>query len=136
EDLSDDPNDPTNNDVNGNGNPDDPTVVVLPQVAGATFEIFNGVTPNNDGLNDHFRIEGIEDYPNNNVQVFNRWGVLVFERDAYNNSNNAFIGKSEGRVTVKKEDDLPTGTYFYILRFFGEENPGQSSYSGYLYLNR
>src|SRR5690606_1214984 len=56
EDLSDDPIDLTNIDINGNGNPDDPTVVVLPQVAGATFEIFNGVTPNNDGLNDHFKI--------------------------------------------------------------------------------
>lgn len=136
EDLSDDPNDPTDIDINGNGNPDDPTVVVLPQVEGEVFEIFNGVTPNNDGLNDFFRIEGIEDYPDNNVQIFNRWGILVFERDRYNNAENAFRGISEGRVTVKENDELPTGTYYYILRFFGDENPGKSSYSGYLYLNR
>jgi gliding motility-associated-like protein/uncharacterized repeat protein (TIGR01451 family) len=135
-DLSDDPNDSTNIDSNANGNPDDPTIVILPQVAGAIFEIFNGITPNNDGLNDFFRIDGIENYPNNNVQIFNRWGVLVFERDSYNNDGNAFRGVSEGRTTVKKNDELPTGTYFYILRFTGNENPGKSSYSGYLYLNR
>ncbi|WP_188443089.1 DUF7507 domain-containing protein, partial [Planktosalinus lacus] len=136
EDLSDDPSDLTDIDINGNGNPDDPTIVILPQVAGEAFEIFNGVTPNNDGLNDFFRIEGIEDYTNNNVQIFNRWGVLVFERDNYNNAENAFRGRSEGRVTVKEDDELPTGTYFYIIRFIGDNNPGQSSYSGYLYLNR
>ncbi|NCT18678.1 MAG: T9SS type B sorting domain-containing protein, partial [Flavobacteriia bacterium] len=136
EDLSDDPNNQANIDSNGNGNPDDPTIVILPQVAGALFEIYNGVTPNNDGLNDFFRIDGIENYPNNNVQIFNRWGVLVFERDGYNNAENAFRGVSEGRTTVKKNDELPTGTYFYILRFTGNENPGKSSYSGYLYLNR
>ncbi|WP_188443359.1 gliding motility-associated C-terminal domain-containing protein, partial [Planktosalinus lacus] len=136
EDLSDDPEDLSDVDLNGNGNPDDPTIIILPQVAGAAFEIYNGLTPNNDGLNDHFRIDGIEDYPNNNLQIFNRWGVLVFERDGYNNSTNAFIGKSEGRTTVKEDDNLPTGTYFYILTFIGDENPGESNYSGYLYLNR
>jgi uncharacterized repeat protein (TIGR01451 family)/gliding motility-associated-like protein len=137
EDLSDDPNDPTNNDINGNGNPDDPTVVVLPLVLGVDFEIFNGITPgNNDGLNDFFRIRGIENFPNNNVQIFNRWGVLVFERDNYNNAGNAFVGVSEGRVTVKQGEELPTGTYYYIIRFFGDQNPGRSNYSGYLYLNR
>jgi gliding motility-associated-like protein len=137
EDLSDDPNDPTNNDINGNGNPDDPTVVVLPLVLGVDFEIFNGITPgNNDGLNDFFKIRGIENFPNNNVQIFNRWGVLVFERDNYNNAGNAFVGVSEGRVTVKQGEELPTGTYYYIIRFFGDQNPGRSNYSGYLYLNR
>ena len=137
EDLSDDPNDSTNIDINGNGNPDDPTVVILPQVAApCEFIINNGITPNNDGLNDFLQIDCIENYLDNNIQIFNRWGVLVFERDRYDNVNNAFRGISEGRVTVKKGDLLPTGTYFYILRFFGDENPGESSYSGYIYLNR
>jgi gliding motility-associated-like protein/uncharacterized repeat protein (TIGR01451 family) len=137
EDLSDDPNDSTNIDINGNGNPDDPTVVILPQVAApCEFIINNGITPNNDGLNDFLQIDCIENYLDNNIQIFNRWGVLVFERDRYDNNNNAFRGISEGRVTVKKGDLLPTGTYFYILRFFGDENPGESSYSGHLYLNR
>mgnify|MGYP003660737824 FL=1 len=84
-----------------------------------------------------FFIRGIENYPDNNVQIFNRWGVLVFERDGYNNSSNAFRGISEGRVTVKEGDLLPTGTYFYIIRIFGDETPeGKNSYSGYIYLNQ
>ncbi len=138
-DLSDDPTDLTNIDVDGDGDPDDPTVVILPDVLGvSTFEIYNGVTPNGDGANDFFMIEGISAYPNNNVKIYNRWGVLVFETDGYGGSNdeqNVFRGISEGRVTVQKNEKLPTGTYYYILTF-PASNPGKQSYSGYLYINR
>ncbi len=138
-DDSDDPTDPTNTDNNGDGDPDDPTVVVLPNVEDTTFEIFNGITPNGDGYNDYFWIKGIHNWPNNNVKIFNRWGVLVYETDGYgrgdDDSENTFRGVSEGRVTVQKNEELPTGTYFYILTFNGE-NPGKESYNGYLYINR
>jgi gliding motility-associated-like protein/uncharacterized repeat protein (TIGR01451 family) len=138
-DDSDDPNDLTNFDNNGDGEPDDPTVVVLPEVLDTTFEIFNGITPNGDGYNDYFWIKGIHNWPNNNVKIFNRWGVLVYETNGYgrgaDDSENTFRGISEGRVTVQKNEELPTGTYFYILTFNGE-NPGKESYNGYLYINR
>jgi gliding motility-associated-like protein/uncharacterized repeat protein (TIGR01451 family) len=137
-DDSDDPTDLTNNDNNGDGDPDDPTVVILPDVLPTTFEIFNGITPNGDGLNEYFQIVGIENYPNNNVKIFNRWGVLVFETDGYGGSDgtqNVFRGISEGRVTVQEDKELPTGTYFYILTF-PADNPGKDSYNGYLYINR
>ena len=87
-----------------------------------------------DGLNEFFQIEGIEDYPNNNVKIFNRWGVLVYETDGYGGAN-VFRGISDGRATVQRGKELPTGTYYYILTF-PAENPGQSSYTGYLYINR
>ena len=138
EDDSDDPTDLTNNDNNGDGDPDDPTVVTLPFVLDTTFEIFNGITPNGDGLNDYFQIVGIENWPNNNVKIFNRWGVLVFETDGYGGSDgkqNVFRGISEGRTTVQKNEELPTGTYFYILTF-PADNPGKADYTGYLYINR
>ncbi|MDC7998778.1 DUF7507 domain-containing protein, partial [Gilvibacter sediminis] len=135
-DESDDPFDTTNRDNNGDGDPDDPTVVVLPDVLGAQFEIFNGVTPDGDGLNDFFRINGIEDFPNNNMQIFNRWGVLVFETDNYGGADgqtNVFRGISEGRVTVREGQKLPTGTYYYVLRRFVE---GETlTNAGYLYVN-
>jgi len=137
-DDSDDPIDLTNNDNNGDGEPDDPTVVILPDVLPTTFEIFNGITPNGDGLNEYFQIVGIENYPNNNVKIFNRWGVLVFETNGYGGSDgtqNVFRGISDGRVTVQKNEELPTGTYFYILTF-PADNPGKDSYNGYLYINR
>ena len=137
-DDSDDPNNPADVDNNGDGEPDDTTITILPNVGGITFEIFNGITPDGDGLNDYFRIEDIEEYGPNNMQIFNRWGVLVYETDNYGGSSgseNVFRGISEGRVTILEDKELPTGTYYYILRFLGE-NPGQASYAGYLYINR
>jgi gliding motility-associated-like protein/uncharacterized repeat protein (TIGR01451 family) len=135
-DDSDDPTDLTDVDNDGDGDPDDPTVVILPSVA-ATFEIFNGITPNGDGLNDFFEIRGIVDYPQNNVKIFNRWGVLIYETDGYNESDNVFRGVSNGRSTIKQGKELPTGTYFYILTFSGDDLPlGKNAFNGYLYINR
>ncbi len=99
------------------------------------FEIFNGITPNGDGSNDYFRILGIENYPDNQLKIYNRWGVLVYESEQYGQGNNLFYGISEGRATFQKDKELPSGTYFYILTFTGP-NPGKDSYSGYLYINR
>jgi gliding motility-associated-like protein len=134
-DDSDDPNDPTNTDNNGDGEPDDPTVVRLPCV-GSVFEIFNGITPNGDGLNDFLLVQGIDEFPNNNIKIFNRWGVLVFEIDRYNEGSNVFRGISEGRTTIRKGEELPTGTYFYILTFSGDCPLGRCAWNGYLYINR
>jgi gliding motility-associated-like protein len=99
------------------------------------FEIFSGITPNGDGFNDYFRINGIENYPDNVLKIFNRWGALVYESEGYGIGNNLFYGVSEGKATILKEKTLPSGTYFYILTF-PNNNPGQASYSGYLYINR
>ena len=132
-DLSDDPTDSTDNDLNNDGEPDDPTVTILPIVLSNSLEIFNAVSANGDGRNDFFFIRGIEDFPDNNVKIFNRWGVLVYETDNYG-GNNVFRGQSEGRVTIKQNEDLPTGTYFYILNFPTNNNPGDTNFSGYLYV--
>jgi hypothetical protein len=62
-----------------------------------------------------FVIDGLEDticYPENTVEIYNRWGVLVFETRNYNNETNAFNGYSNGRTTVGRSSGLPTGTYF------------------------
>ncbi len=121
--------------------PNDPTVVILPLVEGITFEIFNGITPNGDGYNDFFWIKGIENFPNNNVKIFNRWGILIYETDGYEEEagGNVFTGDSDARVMIEGGRDAPTGTYFYIITFFGDgpdDNPGKRGYSGYLYINR
>jgi gliding motility-associated-like protein len=106
--------------------------IVLPA---CTVDVFNAVSPNEDGKNDVFYIKGLECYPDNSVEIYNRWGVLVFERDHYNNEERVFKGISEGRVTVKQAEQLPTGTYFYILKYKDESSKGFEK-SGYLYLNR
>lgn len=134
-DTSDDPTDLTDDDINGDGEPDDPTDTILPAVLGDEFEIFNAVSPDGDGLNDFFRIVGIENYPNNNLKIFNRWGVLIYEMDGYGINGKVFSGVSDGRVTVSKNDELPTGSYFYVLRRFlsGEQTLTDE---GYLYIKR
>jgi gliding motility-associated-like protein len=75
--------------------------------------VFNGISPNGDDLNDTWKILGIEQFPNNEVWVFNRWGNLVFEQKGYSNAA-PWDGRWQGR-------DLPDGTYFYILQLGGNE---------------
>ncbi|MEO2066641.1 MAG: gliding motility-associated C-terminal domain-containing protein, partial [Flavobacteriaceae bacterium] len=132
-DISDDGDDTDGNTYN------DQTITEVEQPPVDTnFEIFNGITPNGDGNNDYFKIKGIEYYPNNNVKIYNRWGVLVYETENYGilgGTNNLFVGISEGRITYRQNQELPTGTYFYII-YFQDSNPGQSSYTGYIYINR
>jgi gliding motility-associated-like protein len=99
--------------------------------------VWNAVSPNDDGKNDFFFIENLENecYVDNTVEIYNRWGVLVFETRGYNNTNRAFRGISEGRATVNKNAELPTGTYFYILQV--SVNTGETiTRNGYLYLTR
>ena len=99
----------------------------------------NAVTPNVDQTNDFFYIENIDEftcYPTNSVEIYNRWGVLVYETKQYNNTDRAFRGISEGRVTVNKSAELPTGTYFYIINYTDSLGISKEPKQGYLYLSR
>ena len=69
------------------------------------IKIYNAFSPNNDGINDFFVIEGIEKFPNNIVNVYNRWGTEVMKTKGYKNDWN---GNWNNQV-------LPDGTYFYIF---------------------
>ena len=92
------------------------------------------VTPDGDGVNDVFIIDNIESFPNNTVEIYNRWGIKVFETRGYDNNTNAFRGISNGRVTINENDGLPVGVYFYIIDYVdGNENRSEA---GYLYINR
>ncbi|MFC6098126.1 gliding motility-associated C-terminal domain-containing protein [Flavobacterium qiangtangense] len=99
--------------------------------------VYNALTPNEDGLNDIFLLDGIDCYPNNQVTIFNRWGVEVFGTRGYDNTSKVFKGYSEGRTTISADSKLPTGTYFYILKY--EFKVGETSRniekSGHLYIN-
>jgi len=107
-----------------------------------TIVVHNAFTPNGDGTNDNFVIDNIDDtlcYPENSVEIYNRWGILVYETKGYDNNNKAFKGYSEGRVTVDKSAGLPTGTYFYILNYTAVGLQGEmipKKQQGYLYLTR
>ena len=94
--------------------------------------IHNGVSANADGQNDGFTIENIEGYPKNNLKIFNRWGVLVYEKEGYSNSE-PFDGHSNGRATINAGSKLPQGTYYYILEY---QDTAEQTHTekGWLYL--
>ncbi len=94
--------------------------------------IHNGISANADGQNDGFTIENIEGYPKNNLKIFNRWGVLVYEKDGYTNSE-SFEGYSNGRATMNAGSKLPQGTYYYILEYQDTAEQPHTE-KGWLYL--
>ena len=78
----------------------------------------NTFTPNGDGINDQWRIDYLNTYPNNRVQVFTRAGQLVFEsRGVYKAWNGTYKGKT-----------LPMDTYYYII----EPGNGRDPFTGYV----
>lgn len=79
--------------------------------------VFKGISPNGDGRNDEWHLIGIEQFPGNEVQVYNRWGNLVYQAAPYSNDH-AWNGQWNGK-------DLPDGTYFYIIDLGG--NAGRLS---------
>lgn len=96
--------------------------------------VYNALSPNGDNRNDFFLIKGIDKYPDNSVEIYNRWGVLVYQTRGYNESDRVFRGFSDGRATVNRDAGLPTGTYFYILKYKTETRAKEKS--GYLYINQ
>lgn len=91
--------------------------------------IYNEFSPNGDGVNEFFKIDCISRYPNNVLQVYNRWGNIVYEQRSYNND---WDGTSNGRATVQKGDLLPVGTYYYVL----DLGDGSEPRTDWLYINR
>jgi gliding motility-associated-like protein len=111
------------------------TVTVLIEVT-SNFECFipQGISPNGDGVNDQWMVNCRNSYPNAVMQVFSRWGTLVYQ------------GMPTGWDGTFNGSDLPDGTYFYILKlndttFTGtESDPNQGrvgdQYTGYIMLQR
>ncbi len=112
-------------------NCDAATVFVL--VSGGEFFIPDAFSPNGDGINDYFEIVGIELYPRNSIEIFNRWGNMVYRTANYGISSTPVFwdGKPNTGIRVGNED-LPTGTYFYVL----DLGNGEKRIVGSVYLDR
>jgi hypothetical protein len=102
------------------------SIQILPEIL-----VFNGVSNNNDGQNEVFEIACIQDFPNNQVKIFNRQGTIVYQVKGYDNSDVAFRGISNEGVSLLGTE-LPEGTYFYII----DKGDGSTPRSGYLELLR
>ncbi len=73
-------------------------------------------SPNGDGINDKWEIGGILQYPRNKVELFNKWGQMVYIEQSYTNGwggepNSGIIARG-----MKSDNVLPSGTYFYKLK--------------------
>lgn len=95
--------------------------------------IFNGVSANFDGLNDFFKVACIEHFPDNNVKIYTRSGLLVYEQDFYdmNDATRRFVGLSNKGINLIGSE-LPIGTYYYVA----DKNDGTKPKIGYLELVR
>ena len=98
----------------------------------ATLEFYNAISTDEGSQNNGFIIKNIDLYPNNNLKIFNRYGVLVYEKDGYTNAD-PFKGFSTGRATVNKDGKLPQGTYYYVLEYTDGQNQNQQK-AGWLYI--
>lgn len=72
------------------------------------INIPNGFTPNNDGNNDFWEIEFIEQYPDNSVTIYDRAGQVVYRTIGYNNGITSWDG-------TFKDNPVPVSTYFYVI---------------------
>lgn len=76
------------------------TIMVNIETLNCNISIPNVVTPNGDNINDIFKINGLENFPNSVLNVFNRWGKKIYASEDYKND-------------WKPEQN--DGTYFYVL---------------------
>ncbi|MDD3961897.1 MAG: gliding motility-associated C-terminal domain-containing protein [Bacteroidia bacterium] len=82
------------------------------------------LSPNGDGVNDYWHIQGIDRFPENRVLIYNRWGDKVNVIKNYNNQSNRWDGKDEHNQLV------PDGTYYYMLELTKE----RKSLNGWIYI--
>jgi len=86
---------------------DQPMDVVMP----------TGFTPNGDGSNDSYVVQGLEAYPDNRIIIYNRWGNVVYDRVRYTND---WSGENQ------QGEPLPNGTYFVVLTLTPDGAPMQN----------
>jgi gliding motility-associated-like protein len=79
----------------------DDTICQTIEVIPAAVETPNVITPNADGINDQLVFKYLEFYPNNQLEIYDRWGVLIYQKESYSNDWNG--------------NQYADGTYYYVL---------------------
>ena len=90
--------------------------------------ISQGISPNGDGLNDCLDLEFLVDRQGSfSLEVFNRYGTSVYSEMDYLNQ---WCGQTNNG------DALPTGTYFYVMKFDTPDPDFGSVKNGWIYINK
>ncbi|NBL65336.1 T9SS type B sorting domain-containing protein [Flavobacterium sp. NST-5] len=93
--------------------------------------VYNALTPNGDGYNDFFFIDGLQNiFTNYELFIFNRWGKLVWTG---NHQSENWTGNSNNGVHFLTEN-LAAGTYFYILYLNDKDYP--DALNGFVFLQK
>ncbi len=91
----------------------------------ALVEVANGFSPNGDAIADSWVIENLQNFPDHEIVVYNRWGNKVFEARDYQND---WDGTSRASGARK----LPVGPYLYIIEFNDSKT---EALQGWVYIN-
>lgn len=75
------------------------------KIEALNLEYANGVILDADDDNGTFRIEGVEEYPDNQIIILNRWGDVVFQAQPYQNDWRGY----------RNNEQLPQATYYFIF---------------------
>lgn len=108
--------------MNGIGCTDSSSLAWLIVVPDKVLRIPNAFSPNGDGINDRWEIDGLRGIPGCQVEIFNRWGQPVYQSIGY---ERPWDGTWKGKQS-------PTGTYYYVIRAKPEDKP----YTGWVALLR
>jgi gliding motility-associated-like protein len=107
------------------------SAIIYFEVEELPIEIYNAFSPNGDGINDTWIIQGITRFPDNKVQVFNRWGNLIYEETGYDNTSKVWNGESSKGI-VFGDNEAPDGAYYYVV----ELGDGSETLKGFVVVRR
>lgn len=97
-------------------------------------EIPGGLTPNGDGINDVFRVEGpFRPHERLEIRIVNRWGDLVFEHDDYGDAPESELWDGTFRRTG---DQLPQGAYYFFINVYRNEIKVNDPLTGVIHIFR
>jgi len=108
---------------------------VVPTVIPCEVVIYNAISLNDNGINDHMVIENAEYFPDNSLEVYNRDGHLLYSQTQYGIGGNLFRGKANVSGVYNKNSNLPTGSYLYVFKYFNPYEQQQYTLKGFLTIN-
>ena len=100
-------------------------VIADASLSNPPITVINLVTSLQDGKHDFLRIENIEFYEKNFVEIFDRQGIKVFEMNGYDNQDRAF----RGNANVGSRGVLETGSYYFTIQLNGSNRE-----AGFIYV--
>ena len=105
------------------------TLISTTKITETGLFIPNAFSPDGDGVNDTWEIQGLNSRGGYVITIFNRWENIVYKTNQYNND---WQGESMNTALLSSDNLLPDGTYFYLIEWEDNSYPN----TGYVYIKR